>query len=434
MSRFQRDHRRWLRGSSSLRRIPIAAVAAAASFGVVIVSPADAGQLSASAFQTYNAANASSIQPGPFALFTVPVDTLKPTQMNEGFTEVDKKADGFNILQPSQVQSSLLPDIEPVVIGPGGILYLTDGHHTFTALENSAYGASNPNVYVNVIANYSNLTTAQFWAQMQASNLLLPLNDGVAEPVNTATGSPIPTSLTGLTSDPYRGLEYSLLKNKNSKLFANTSNISGVAGSAIPGLDKITGAYGDFIWADAYRNANGGLGLPYLSAGDIQLATQWNLNGASTTTMPNIGTVTVAQLPGFILSQNLSQNTNIVSTISNATLAGGTLDGNGTFTGITSFNLGTASEPIIVGTPQSGLVIQLGADSGHTVTLTGNNTYTGGTTIIAGTLIIANDQALGAAAPASYTINPSSILSSVEANTRHCRRSCSTRRATARPI
>ena len=224
--------------------------------------------------------------------------------MNEGFTEVNAKTNGFNLLLPSQLNANLLGDIEPVVIGPGGVLYLTDGHHTFTALENSSYGSTDPVVYVNVIANYSNLTTAQFFAQMQASDLLLPLNDGVPQVVNTATGAPIPTSLTGLTQDPYRGLEYSILKNKSSKLFKTTANITGAVGSAIPGLDKVTGLYSDFIWADAYRNANGGRGLPYLSPGDIALATQWNLNGNSVTTMPNIGTVTVAQLPGYILGQN----------------------------------------------------------------------------------------------------------------------------------
>jgi fibronectin-binding autotransporter adhesin len=321
--------------------------------------------------------------------------------MNEGFAEVDKKATGFNILQPSQQETtaSLLTDIEPVVIGPGGKLYLTDGHHTFTALEDSAYGASNLPVYVNVIANYSSDTTAQFWAQMQAANLLLPLNDGVPQVVNTATGSPIPTALTGLTSDVYRGLEYSILKNKNSKLFTTTSNITGAKGSAIPGIDKETGLYADFINADAYRNANGGLGLPYLSPGDIQIATQWNLNPASVTTLPNVGTVTVAQLPGYILEKNLTVST----TISNSTLSTGTLDGNGGFTGITQFNLGTPSNPILVGTPQVGFVMQLGNDAGFTATLSGTNTYTGGTTITAGDLIISSstnapsDSALGAA-------------------------------------
>jgi hypothetical protein len=189
LSRGAREHRAgysfraWLRSSTSLASV--ASVAAAAGLGVLTIDPADAGQLQASAFQVYNPANASSIVAGPFALYTVPVDSLAPTQMNEGFTEVDKKATGFNILQPSQQETvaSLLGDVEPVVIGPGGKLYLTDGHHTFTALEDSAYGSSNLPVYVNIIANYSGDTPAQFWAQMQASDFLLPLNDGVPQVV-----------------------------------------------------------------------------------------------------------------------------------------------------------------------------------------------------------------------------------------------------------
>jgi autotransporter-associated beta strand protein len=371
-----------------------------------------AGQLAASAFETYDPAMASAIVPGPFSLFQVPVDSLHPTQLNEGFTEVGKKAAGFDLLAPSQLQSNLLTDIEPVVIGPGGQLYLTDGHHTFTALENSIYGASNPNVFVNVIANFSNLTTSQFFALMQSQNLLLPLNDGQPVTVNTATGAPFPSSLTGLTSDPYRGLEYSILKNKSSKLFTTTANITGAVGASTPGLDKMTGFYSDFFEAAAYRGANNGLGLPYLSPGDIAIATKWNLTASSQTSLPNVaGTVTAAQLPGFILSQNLTLN----GVISNSTLATGALDGNGGFTGITTINAGTAAAPITIGTPNIGFVMQLGNDSGHTVTLDGANTYTGGTSILAGDLIIASDSALGAAVPVAATIDPNNIKASVQA-------------------
>jgi hypothetical protein len=220
--------------------------------------------------------------------------------VNEGFTEVGKKATGFDLLTPSELQANLLTDIEPVVIGPGGQLYLLDGHHTFTALQESIYGASNPTVYVNIVANYSNLTESEFFQTLQQNNLL-PLNEGVAETVNDATGAPIPTSLTGLTNDPYRGLEYSILKNKSSKLFTSANNITGAAGASTPGLDKMTGFYSDFLEAAAYRDADGGPGLPYLSPGDTALATQWNLNPLSPTTLPNVGTVDAGQLPGFIL-------------------------------------------------------------------------------------------------------------------------------------
>jgi fibronectin-binding autotransporter adhesin len=364
----------------------VSAIAIGASGG------AHAGQLQASAFQTYDPTQASSIVPGAFSLFVVPVSSILPTQMNEGFAEVGKKTAGFDLLAPSQLQGNLLTDIEPVVIGPGGKLYLTDGHHTFTALENSIYG-NNPNVFVNVIANYSNLTTSQFFQTMQSQNLLLPLNDGVPQTVNTATGAPLPTSLTGLTSDPYRGLEYGILKNKSSKLFTT--------GATTPGLDKMTGFYSDFLEAAAYRNANSGLGPPYLSPFDT-----------STTTLPNIpGTVSAAQLPGFILSNNIILN----GVISNAMLATGALDGNGGFTGITTINAGTAASPITIGTPNTGFILQLGSDNKDSVTLGGANTYTGGTSILAGNLIIAGDSSLGAAVPSGAAIDLNNIKASVQA-------------------
>jgi autotransporter-associated beta strand protein len=393
----------------ALRRLTL--LCSASAIAMSVIGSAHAGQVSLSSFQTYDPTMASTIVPGTLALFQVPVNTLRPTQLNEGFTEVNKKATGFDLLTPSQLQANLLTDVEPVVIGPGGQLFLTDGHHTFTALQNSIYGPSNPNVFVNVIANFSNLTTAQFFAQMQALNFLLPLNDGVPLPVNTATGSPFSSTLTGLTSDPYRGLEFSLLKNKNSKLFTTTSNITGAVGSAIPGLDKMTGFYSDFLEAAAYRGANNGLGLPYLSPGDIAIATKWNLTASSATTLPNIGAVTAAQLPGFILSSNVTES----GVISNATLASGAIDGNGGFTGVTTINAGTAAAPIIIGTPNIGLIMQLGNDNGKTVTLTGANTYTGGTSILAGNLIVASDSSLGAAVPTGATIDPTHVLASVQA-------------------
>jgi autotransporter passenger strand-loop-strand repeat protein/autotransporter-associated beta strand protein len=371
--------------------------------------------------QAYNASEASTVVAGPLALYAVPVDEIAPTQMNEGFTEVDAKAAAFDLFTTSTaLEADLIGDIEPVVIGPNGQLYLLDGHHTFTALLDSTWGASNPTVYVNVIANYSADTEAQFIAQMQANNWLLPLNDGVPQTVDPATGSPIPPSLTGLTSNVYRGLEYSILKQKDSKLFTSSSNISGTTGAKTPGLDKMPGLYSDFAEAAAYQDADGGLGLPYLSPGDIAIATQWNLNPDSTTSLPNVsGTVFAYQLPGFILSQNVV----IAASVSNATLGQtvsggvvdpgsmeGAIDGNGTFTGITQINAGTAEDPVYIDTPNIGLIMQVGADKGFNVTLSNtDNTYIGGTTFLAGTLVIAGDGSLGAAPTESNAAFDSSL-------------------------
>ena len=66
---------------------------------------------------------------------------------------------------------------------------------------------------------------------------------------------------------------------------------------------------------------------------------------------------------------------------------------------ITEINAGTASNPIIIGTPNTGFIMQLGTTAASRVTLSGANTYTGGTSILAGNLIIAGDSSLGAASP-----------------------------------
>jgi autotransporter-associated beta strand protein len=346
-------------------------------------------QLTTSNFLPYNSTTAGSIAAGPLALYAVSLDSILPTQLNVGDAEVGKKAAGFDLFSTqSQLTANLLTDIEPVVIGPDGQIYLLDGHHTFTALADSVWGASNPTVYVDVVANYSSDTPSQFLHDMQSNNFLLPLDNGVAQTVTAFPGAPFPSSLTGLTNNPYRGLEYAILKNKSSALF------SGAAST--PGLDKMPGLYSDFLEAAAYQNANNGRGLAYLSPYDVSNSTTWNLSPTSTTTLPNVpGTVTAGQLPGFILTQNIT----ISTAIDDTTLSTGALADNGSstgaFTGITQINAGTVANPILIGTPNVGFIMQLGNDGKKTVTLSGTNSYHGGTTILAGHLIVAVDDTHG---------------------------------------
>ncbi|WP_158923581.1 ParB-like protein [Acidisphaera sp. S103] len=359
-------------------------------------------------FSTYNPSAAGSVTPGIFSLYAVPVDSLAPTQFNVGAAEVAKKTADWNLVPASQLQTTLLESVEPVVIGPGGQLYQVNGHHSFDSLEQSIYGASDPTVYVNVVANYSNDTPAQFLAALQANAQVYPLNNGILQTLSPTSGnplSPIPTSLSGLTNDPYRGVEFQALKNKGS---------AGVA------FDKTSATFSDFVWANAYRNATtaNGTGLPYLTPADVNAVAAWSQVGTNQTTLPGLGAITVNKLPGYILPSGGSIN--ITSTISNATLANGALDGSVTgtvtaaqasFNGLNGYSIGA----VTIQSQIPGFVMQLGADKGSTVTLSGNNTYTGGTNIIAGTLVAATDNALGAA-PTGGTIDPNNIVSSVQAS------------------
>ncbi|MGI4812524.1 MAG: ParB/Srx family N-terminal domain-containing protein [Janthinobacterium lividum] len=57
--------------------------------------------------------------------------------------------------------------LRPVVVGPGGNLYLTDGHHTMSAYAELPDGGLDLQIHVLVTANYSSLATGDFWRRMQ---------------------------------------------------------------------------------------------------------------------------------------------------------------------------------------------------------------------------------------------------------------------------
>jgi len=94
------------------------------------------------------------------------------------------------------------------VVGPKGVLYLTDGHHTFTSFWNAPDGGG-PTVKVPVImkGNFSTDSNAAFWRRMRANKTVwLKLPDGRA-----ITPAELPTQLglgNGLLDDPYRSLVY----------------------------------------------------------------------------------------------------------------------------------------------------------------------------------------------------------------------------------
>jgi hypothetical protein len=96
--------------------------------------------------------------------------------------------------------------MKTAVIGPNGTPYLTDGHHTLTAFQESPDGGAGMHLRVRVTANLSELSTPEFWREMQARKFVW-LRDENNQPV-TVDQLPQSLGLANFGNDAYRGLVY----------------------------------------------------------------------------------------------------------------------------------------------------------------------------------------------------------------------------------
>lgn len=98
-------------------------------------------------------------------------------------------------------------DMKTVVIGPRGIVYLTDGHHTFSSFREADGGRNRQlQVWVKVSDNFSALDDAAFWTRMRAENKVW-LKNGRNQAI-TPQQLPSAIGLASLGDDPYRSLVY----------------------------------------------------------------------------------------------------------------------------------------------------------------------------------------------------------------------------------
>ena len=98
--------------------------------------------------------------------------------------------------------------LKSAVVGPRGVLYLTDGHHTLTSFwEAPNGGGADVKVPVVMKGNFMDQNNATFWRGMRARKTVwLKLPDGRA-----ITPADLPQQLglnNGLQDDPYRALLY----------------------------------------------------------------------------------------------------------------------------------------------------------------------------------------------------------------------------------
>lgn len=165
------------------------------------------------------------------AAYRLDATKLHPTQFSVGLREVVYKKAAIDKMAPADLAAYLQDKDVPVVIGPGGVPYMIDGHHTISALLYSAQ--PDKTVYGHILANWADQSPEAFWARMQAQHYTY-LKDA-----SGALASPdkLPASLRGMQHDVYRGLAWAVMK----------------AG----GFDEIKPPkifFQEFHWADFFRS------------------------------------------------------------------------------------------------------------------------------------------------------------------------------------
>jgi hypothetical protein len=131
---------------------------------------------------------------------SVAIKLLRPTQIAVGQKLVRLKRKGLRGLEgkPQELIDFILVHPIKVVLGPDGLVYVIDHHHLALALLKEGFKTSP----VEVAADYSTLSVADFWAKMTAQQWVHPFDGkGIERPITA-----IPTRLEALQDDPYRSL------------------------------------------------------------------------------------------------------------------------------------------------------------------------------------------------------------------------------------
>ncbi|WP_206951237.1 ParB-like protein [Trinickia acidisoli] len=158
-------------------------------------------------------------------LISVPLDTLRPTQITVGYHEVEVKRAHWKSLDKKARAQAISTHWFPAVLGPGEQHFIVDHHHLGLALIEE--GESR--VPMMMLRDLSWLEPAIFWRMMEHFQWVHPFGpDGTRHDYGR-----LPTTLTELVDDPYRSLAGELRR--------------------IGGFAKDTTPFSEFLWADYLR-------------------------------------------------------------------------------------------------------------------------------------------------------------------------------------
>jgi hypothetical protein len=161
------------------------------------------------------------------SLHSVPIASLRPTQITVGYREVMRKRHEWSMRQADERPGFLGRHMIPVVVGPKERYWIIDHHHLARALHDEGV----ENVLVSVAARLDHLKPAAFLTFMDNRNWLHPF-DGKGKRQHYDA---IPSHIDQLSDDPYRSLSGALRR----------------AG----GYAKVDTPYSEFLWADFLRGS-----------------------------------------------------------------------------------------------------------------------------------------------------------------------------------
>ena len=152
---------------------------------------------------------------------------LHPSQQAVGYAAVKRKLDkDYKTAQQAQARMNESGSHLPFVLGPQGVPYLVDSHHTASALEASGY--SNVHVTLHKIGDWSQLSSNAFFQAMKSANFMMGVGrttttttqgsqaDNTTLPVPIDVARDIPRTIPQLGDDPWRSLA-ALVRKVNNK-------------------------------------------------------------------------------------------------------------------------------------------------------------------------------------------------------------------------
>ncbi len=166
----------------------------------------------------------------------VAIEAVRPTQFAVGYREVEER--GRNIVgkSPKKLKKYMEEHLPLLVVGPGGVPYLIDGHHLALALLKQQI---TDRFEARIEANWRDLGPAEFWKNMQQHGWVYLYDNKGHGPL---APDRLPRKVTELTDDPYRALAWEVRKRG--------------------GYRKTDASFAEFKWAEYFRSR-----IPIGSAG-----------------------------------------------------------------------------------------------------------------------------------------------------------------------